>query len=202
MQKKFCLLVSLVFIAVLILPRASQGTLLTNGDFETGDGTGWDNWGFNFAVVSDPVYSQDVYSATLWWSDAGWVQLVSATEGETYTLSGDMIHNPELNKRVAILKLEFWDAGDTTQIAAYEIGRLGTQDDADTWFSYSDSFVAPTGTGLVKVVLLYEDLTSGGPGDPAGLAYWDNIVLTPEPATVALLGLGGLLILRRRRYSS
>ena len=38
MQKKFCLLISLVLISVLILPRASQGTLLSNGDFETGAG--------------------------------------------------------------------------------------------------------------------------------------------------------------------
>ena len=202
MQKKFCLLVSLVFIAVLILPRASQGTLLNNGDFETGDGTGWLNWGTNFAVVSDPVYSQDVYSATLWWSDAGWVQLVSAMEGVTYTLSGDMIHNADFDDRAAYLKLEFWDAADTTLLAEHEIGILpasGTAD--DTWYSYSGSAVAPSGTGLAKVVLLYVDST-GGQANPFGLAYWDNVVLTPEPATVALLGLGGLLILRRRRYSS
>ena len=38
MQKKFCLLISLVLISGLILPRASQGSLLSNGNFETGTG--------------------------------------------------------------------------------------------------------------------------------------------------------------------
>lgn len=193
-------LICLVLAIGLLLPTVSQATLLTNGDFETGDGSGWLTWnGYNAAVVSDPVYSQDSYSAALWWSDAGWVQLVSATAGLEYTLSGDMIHDTAWNKREAILKLEFWDAADTTQLAAYEIGILTAQSADDSWYSYSDSAVAPDGTGLIKVVLLYEDLTIGKPGDPAGVAYWDNVVLTPEPATICLLGLGGLFLLRRKK---
>lgn len=38
------------------------------------------------------------------------------------------------------------------------------------------------------------------PGDIAASAiYYDDISLTPEPATMALLGMGGLMMLRRRR---
>ncbi len=39
----------------------------------------------------------------------------------------------------------------------------------------------------------------GGDIVTAGNYYIDNIRLTPEPATIALLGLGGLAMLRRRR---
>ena len=55
------------------------------------------------------------------------------------------------------------------------------------------------GTGLAKVVLLYVD-SPRQQDNPDGYAYRDNIVLTLEPATVVFLGLGGLLLLRRRKY--
>jgi hypothetical protein len=35
--------------------------------------------------------------------------------------------------------------------------------------------------------------------DAAGVFYFDNARLTPEPATMALLGLGGLALIRRKR---
>jgi hypothetical protein len=34
---------------------------------------------------------------------------------------------------------------------------------------------------------------------PGSQIYLDNIILTPEPATLSLLALGGLMALRRRR---
>jgi hypothetical protein len=33
----------------------------------------------------------------------------------------------------------------------------------------------------------------------AGTVYYDNVRLVPEPATLGLLGLGGLVLLRRRK---
>jgi hypothetical protein len=37
------------------------------------------------------------------------------------------------------------------------------------------------------------------PGGVGGSVWFENAVLTPEPATLTILGLGGLL-LRRRKY--
>ena len=194
-KNKICLFISIALTAVLILSTTSQATLLTNGDFETGDGAGWSIAGTNFAIVNSPANGS--YSASLLGVDTSWSQSVSGTEGVEYTLSGDMRHGA-WNKREAMLVLEFWDAGETTLISTTEIGRLLKASSDNTWFSYSGSVVAPDGTGLVKVILLME-YVGGGAGAQAGQAYFDDVVLVPEPATVALLGLGGLFLLRRKR---
>ena len=51
----------------------------------------------------------------------------------------------------------------------------------------------------------YEDagtyLTSFTVTDNDGVSYtdWEFVTVTPEPATISLLGLGGLALIRRRR---
>ena len=39
---------------------------------------------------------------------------------------------------------------------------------------------------------------SNGVSGSGVATYWDSIIVTPEPAALALLGLGGLLFRRRR----
>lgn len=204
-KRKFLFLAFCALVPAIALSSVASATLVTNGDFEDGE-TGWFKWGSNAWVVSDsgPVdYFKDTASAALYWSDSGWVQVISGvSEGESFDLSGEMIHpsgTPLAGTRSAYLKLEFWDAGDTTLIAEHEVGVMDRFDADDTWHSYSGTgYVAPAGTGIAKVVLLTYD--SGPNPTPSGTAYFDNVVLTPEPSTVALLGLGSLALLRRRRH--
>lgn len=58
---------------------------------------------------------------------------------------------------------------------------------------------SPTQLGSVRI----SGLTDSG-GDPTDLVYIDNLVVTtdvvPEPGSIALLGLGGLMFARRRRH--
>jgi len=72
---------------------------------------------------------------------------------------------------------------------------LGSGQPTGVWNDASFSVTDPDLLGLLQTELkfVYDDTASGSE------IYLDNIILTPEPATLSLLALGGLLALRRRR---
>ena len=157
----------------------SAGELLVNGGFESGQ-TGWSKWGSNAQIVSDAGYFHGSASAVTYWVDSGWVQTVPAGPGDTFTLSGEMIHpsaHPLFGRR-AFLKIEFWNGsgGGATQLGYVEVGIMGPTDSANQWHSYSGNVTAPAGTAEARVVLLTYDIGSQGSG--SGWAYFDNISLT------------------------
>jgi hypothetical protein len=89
--------------------------------------------------------------------------------------------------------LDFLDAGSSS----LDTAQIDASQSLATWTQFSDSGLVPVGTETIQVSVFGTPLNSGPDG------YIDNVSLeineVPEPGSLALLALGGLAVLRRRR---
>lgn len=134
-------------------------------------------------------------------------QILPVIPGATYTLTGyaeDSSLNPLVGTSTGYLQLAFYNAASGgTQIGSTVQATLTSSATLNTWTLLSVTPTPiPAGATYVQVNLL------GGPygtGTGAGgSAYFDDISLTasvPEPASMGLVALAGLPLLRRRRRS-
>ncbi len=180
----------LVLFAVFAMTGIASAAII-NGDFEAG-ATGWSQWwGGNSGVgIPDPIIPGNNV-AGVWWSDDGVFQGMAIGPG-TYTISGDLSHE-NLVDRIGIIQVELGDGVNTWWVQQIAIG---PSDPALTWLNGS-TVVDNTTAGATYMNINLMLLDQGAA--PAGLARYDNISVIPEPATMALLGLGGLLLRRKRR---
>ncbi len=187
---------------------ASAQELTTNGDFETGDTTGWDTsfltGGQTFNITGDS--NSGAFAAELFNMDEGTGGVVKqANIGIGQVNPGDEITIKFSAKGSfaagGVLFAEFFtelDGGGTSSTEILSGGPLFVSDQQDYVDFEFTVFAGPDTSG--GVTLQFNAATGAVTGSTA-VAFIDDVSVfrVPSPSTAALLGLGGLAAVRRRR---
>lgn len=202
-KRKFCFLAFCALVPVLILSSVASATLLLNGSFETAADDGYGhmvphNWG---------VYTDD-------WENINHQQVVDAgfaQDGSAYwmledTSAGSPIIGLQDLGTVADVSYTFtvWLRTNSGPSATAEIGFDYFSADQSAW--WGQDVITVTAVGNIWTQYTHTATKWAGSYMKVKVAiendllYVDNAVLVPEPSTVAILGLGGLVLLRRRRH--
>jgi hypothetical protein len=200
-----CLTTSVVS-AQELLYNGSFDTVRDNGGGDFWGADGWSNWnwGNGWADWKDDALSQsgagsgDFYinaGTWDWYGAGGWYQDLTTSEGTIYQVSVD-IRTEDWDFPIGEVKLIFYDELNFDPGAGvWELADVFTPIDGvvdTTWDRYSFiSSPAPAGATHVRVEF---------PAWGQGTTLYDNasLIEVPEPTSLILLGLGGLLLRRRK----
>ena len=98
------------------------------------------------------------------------------------------------NGRIGLIKAEVGDGVNIWWVQEIQITENSPQ---DTWISGS-TVIDNTAAGATYLNINLFMWDTAGWGSGVGVVRYDNISVVPEPASMALLALGGLLLRRRR----
>jgi len=229
MKTKLCAIASaMCFAAASLQAAVLPGNVWANPDFEidpTAPGGG--GWGLGGNAPGNLVWStanstSPTHSLGLsdnnngygeWYGDQSAVSL-GLFPGATINLHWEEMFNitDEMRVTVRFLDVNGWgNDNHFTHGAGSSAGWVSTLGDS-TFTSRNESLIVPlTGQGGMGVgldaVTMRIQLVSGGPGAAMGDYLIDDlsVVVVPEPSSIAMLGIGGLVglnAIRRRRMAS
>lgn len=188
MQKRMMCLLA----AGLMLSGSVWANLLTNGDFNAGDLSGWWTWvpdSVNQSISIETAYTYDATPNARIWSatDGAWQEMgqsFAVADGAAYVLS--LVYNAT-DWANAGINLKYWDS--SWNYVGYQWITLLTPPNSGQWTSFVQAFTTPAGAAYAEVKFVM-----GG----WGTLYVDNVSVVPEPASLLMLGLGGLALVRRK----
>ncbi len=207
-----CLAVVVLLCAAAASPASAATNMLVNPGFEGATGgslAGWGSFSNAFADGTTPHTGAGV--AKLFGSFnggfgvSGVFQDFPAAPGDQFTLNVWSRHNtgdaltgggPATNDNWAVQKIAFFNG--PTEIGGVESIILTGASPTDIWIDNPPVIgTAPAGTTHVQPLILF--LQPGPPND-GGAGLFDDAVfaVVPEPSALALLGVAGLALLRRR----
>lgn len=207
MEKLYKVMSLLACAAMFTLGSITANAQLIDGGFETAGLPNWTTFSSAFqlayAGAHSPTHVLQVYGPfNGGWDGAGAYQTLAASANQTWTLNGFAL-NPSgdalQGTGFGFIQLVFKDSGGTG-IGTFGSANVGSASPTDVWIPLTATGVAPAGTVAVSVYTL----KLGGPTNPGGSIYFDDLSTTvvPEPSSMAL-ALAGLLgfvtVLRKRR---
>ncbi|MEM1445499.1 MAG: PEP-CTERM sorting domain-containing protein [Planctomycetota bacterium] len=186
----------------LVAGTVTAQDLTTNGGFETGDTTGWESFptaNSTFNITSDS--SEGVWAAEIFNNDQGSAAVVKqANIGIGVVNPGDDI-TIKFDAKGSFAEggvsfAEFFsevDGGGTSSAEILGGAPLPLTDSYQTFM-----FTTTAGGDVSGGITLQFTATTGANQGSTAVVFIDNVSVVPEPASLGLLGLGGLALLRRR----